>query len=114
MYTKCEPIHCRGILPLQDTPSVKFSYFTAITVNNKYAVNMSANYTGEENVEGSTNKIYRFHCQINIPSYLFALVVGNLKTVQIDNRTNVIAEPDVVDGYAKILSPLPTLLAATE
>ena len=114
MYTKCEPIHCRGIIPLQDTPSVKFTYAAAITSNLSYAVNMSANYTGEYHEPGTTQIIYSFRNEIKIPSYLFAIVAGNLKTVPIDYRTSVIGEPDVVDSYAKILAPLPTLLNATE
>lgn len=42
MYTKCEPIHCRAIAPLQDTPSIKATYKAAITVANPYKVFMSA------------------------------------------------------------------------
>ena len=26
LYTKCEPIHCRAIAPLQDTPAIKTKY----------------------------------------------------------------------------------------
>ena len=26
LYTKCEPIHCRAIAPLQDTPTIKTTY----------------------------------------------------------------------------------------
>lgn len=42
LYTKCEPIHCRAIAPLQDTPSIKTTYSADITVPQPYRVNMSA------------------------------------------------------------------------
>jgi leukotriene-A4 hydrolase len=42
LYTKCEPIHCRAIAPLQDTPSIKSTYSAIVTVPQPYRVNMSA------------------------------------------------------------------------
>jgi leukotriene-A4 hydrolase len=42
LYTKCEPIHCRAIAPLQDTPSIKTTYSAQVTVPQPYRVNMSA------------------------------------------------------------------------
>ena len=42
LYTKCEPIHCRAIAPLQDTPAIKTTYSATVTVPQPYRVNMSA------------------------------------------------------------------------
>lgn len=42
------------------------------------------------------------------------MAVGNLTTVPIDERTNIISEPDKINDYAKVLSEIGTLLTMTE
>ncbi len=32
LFTQCEPIECRSIAPLQDTPSIKAPYSANVTV----------------------------------------------------------------------------------
>jgi leukotriene-A4 hydrolase len=51
---------------------------------------------------------------IPIPSYLLAIVIGNLKSQKIDERTSVITEPDNIVNYSAILRSLGNLLNQTE
>lgn len=114
LYTKCEPIHCRAIAPLQDTPSIKSTYSAKVTVPQPYRVNMSANCLDQYDNATSKTTTYTFKQIIPIPSYLLAIVIGNLVTKPIDHRTSVITEPDTLEEYAKILSNLGNLLDQTE
>ena len=66
-----------------------------------------------ENVNDKT-VTYTFLQKIPIPSYLLAIVIGNLVSAKIDERTSIISEPDKIDEYAKILSNLGVLLTKTE
>lgn len=47
-----------------------------------------------------------FQQDIPIPSYLFAVVAGNLVERKISERTSVIAEPEVIDKCSKELEDM--------
>lgn len=49
-----------------------------------------------------------------VPSYLVAIIAGNVVSRSVGNRTNVIAEPDVIDLAAKELSDLEMYLSTLE
>ena len=64
-------------MPVQDTPLIKFTYTANVTVPKPLVALMSACSNGSE--EKSSGLItYRFEQKIKIPSYLLALVVGDL------------------------------------
>ena len=47
MYSQCQAIHARSIIPCQDTPRVRVSYSAAVTVPEKLSVVMSAGPAGD-------------------------------------------------------------------
>lgn len=116
LFTQCEPIHCRSIAPMQDTPSMKTTWTAFVTVKNPYVVKMSGNETAPvvDKVKGTTT--YQFDSVIPVPSYLLAMAIGNLAYTRIGKRTGVIAEPgkDTLDRYVTELSELEDLLTAAE
>lgn len=115
LFTQCEPIECRSIAPLQDTPSIKYPYSANITVKTPYVVKMSAQeYTNVSNSDGTMT--FRFHQDIKVPSYLIALAVGNLAVEVVGPRASVIAEPgvDYLQFYAHELRNLSGLLDMAE
>lgn len=115
VFTQCEPIHCRSIAPLQDTPSIKATYSASVTVKDPYVVKMSAKETDPtKNTDGTTT--YHFRNDIQMASYLLALAVGNLAYKPTGKRTGIISEPgaDALDRYAKELEDLETFLDTTE
>jgi leukotriene-A4 hydrolase len=48
LFTQCEDIACRSVAPMQDTPAIKVTYDSQITVKNDFVVKMSANETKVE------------------------------------------------------------------
>ncbi|CAJ0763134.1 4704_t:CDS:10 [Entrophospora sp. SA101] len=80
LFTQCQAIHARSLLPCQDTPAFKLSYNAEVTVPSPLRALMSA--------------------IIEIPSYLIALAVGNLEGRVIGPRSTVWSEPEVVGGAA--------------
>lgn len=76
---------------------------------------MSANLTACEpspTLAGHTT--YTFDMDIPIPSYLLAIVAGNIVSQKIDSRTYVISEPTDIERYAAELSELGVFLDALE
>ncbi|CAG8832016.1 15949_t:CDS:10, partial [Gigaspora margarita] len=99
LFTQCQAIHARSLVPCQDTPVFKFSYYASVQVPQPLRALMSAIEVGEENVDNNT-KIYKFEQTVKIPSYLIALAVGNLVGKKIVPRSTVWTEPEVVESAA--------------
>ena len=77
LFSQCQAIHARSIVPVQDTPSVKFTYDALVTVQSPLVALMSACNEGSTQLDNGLIQ-YKFAQKINIPSYLLALVVGDL------------------------------------
>ncbi|KAJ2846448.1 Leucyl aminopeptidase yscIV [Coemansia brasiliensis] len=112
LFTQCEEIHARSLLPCQDSPSVKLSYSANIRVPKPLTALMSAIATGSHDDGDST--VYSFKQQITIPSYLIALVVGNLVSAKISDRCAVWSEPENIDACAWEFAEMETILQTAE
>ncbi|XP_060021065.1 leukotriene A-4 hydrolase isoform X2 [Lagenorhynchus albirostris] len=101
LFSQCQAIHCRAVLPCQDTPSVKLTYSSEVSVPKELVALMSAIRDGEgPDPEDASRKIYRFSQKVPIPCYLIALVVGALESRQIGPRTLVWSEKEQVEKSA--------------
>ena len=98
---------------MQDTPSTKITYGARIVAKNDFVVKMSANETDSSALNTTHNQAW-FSCQIPIPSYLIAIVVGDLEYRSLGRRVGVITEPSDIDRVAAELDTLETLLDQTE
>jgi leukotriene-A4 hydrolase len=79
LYSQCEPAYCRSIAPLQDTPAIKSTYSSVVTVKDPIVVFLSANLTGKNPSSTIPNHTeYHFEMAQPIPSYLLAIVAGNV------------------------------------
>lgn len=77
LFSQCQAIHARSIVPCQDTPSVKFTYEARVQVQKPLVVLMSA--VNSETKDLNENLVeYRFVQKIKIPSYLIAIAIGDL------------------------------------
>uniref|UniRef100_A0A915PXM7 Peptidase M1 leukotriene A4 hydrolase/aminopeptidase C-terminal domain-containing protein n=1 Tax=Setaria digitata TaxID=48799 RepID=A0A915PXM7_9BILA len=96
LFSQCQAINARSLVPCMDTPSVKQTYDAVVTVPNDLICLMSATAVGEPEETGEVKK-YSFKQSIRIPSYLLAIVVGLMVKRDLSTRCAVWAEPKVVD-----------------
>ncbi|GAB5586975.1 Leucyl aminopeptidase yscIV [Umbelopsis nana] len=116
LFSQCQ-IHARSFVPCQDSPSVKLTY--SASISSALPVLMSAIKTGEEPssavLAGQPGFIiYKFEQRTSIPSYLIAIVSGNLAGREIGPRSTVWCEPEMVDAAAWEFADTEKFIAAGE
>ncbi|TGZ83910.1 leukotriene A-4 hydrol [Ascodesmis nigricans] len=93
MFSQCQAIHARSLLPCQDTPAVK-SPFT-MSIRSKYPVLATGLPTGSKAFDGRTETLeYTFQQDIPLPSYLLALASGDIAAAAIGPRSMVYSGPE--------------------
>ena len=98
MFTQCECILCRTLLPCQDTPSAKATVATSITVQKPLMALNSGLY--QSKIENANTTTYFYYQKIPISSYLIAIAAGAIEGRKISERTTVYAEAEEVDKAA--------------
>lgn len=106
MYSLCQMNYCRDFAPMMDTPSMKITYDATVTSPKEFVVAMSANETSVIDFN-ETHKVTTFNCSIKIPSYLIAIVVGDLTTRALSDRVYIMSEPALIDSAVEEFSELP-------
>lgn len=114
MYSLCQMNFCRDLAPMMDTPSQKITYNATVIVPNTLVAYMSANSTDSGVTYDDNHTIYTFVNEIKIPSYLIAIVVGDLSERKLDSRVSIISEPAYLDDAANEFEELPELLDMVE
>ena len=110
LFTQCESIHARSLLPCQDVPANRITYNATVGVPTDMMAVMSAKNPTEKTADG----IYRFTMEIPIPTYLIALAVGDIAYKAIDARSGVYTEPSMLDRATAELSDIPAMMKAAE
>lgn len=100
LFSQCQAIHARTMVPLQDSPRVRVRYGAAITVPAALTAVMSAGTVGVEPGKTPGTRTFRFEMPQPIPSYLLALAVGRLEGRDLGPRSRVYAEPETVERAA--------------
>ncbi|KAK6176549.1 hypothetical protein SNE40_014812 [Patella caerulea] len=101
LFSQCEAIHARSLYPCQDSPAIKFPYTASVTAPKAITVLMSALRTGSEPCKSDPSKtVYKFNQAVPIPSYLLAIVAGDLESRDIGPRSKVWSEKKFVDAAA--------------
>lgn len=93
LYSQCQAIHCRSLVPCIDSPSHKITY--TATVHSRIPVLMSALKDDSKPSKAAT---YHFKQPVGIPSYLIAIVGGDLEFRKLGERTGIWAEPPNADA----------------
>lgn len=110
LFTQCESIHARSLLPCQDVPANRITYNATVGVPTDMMAVMSAKNPTQKTADG----IYRFEMEIPIPTYLIALAVGDIAYKPIDSRSGVYTEPIMLDRATAELSDIPAMMKAAE
>ena len=113
LFTQCQPIHARTIVPCQDTPRHRVAYTARVTVPAPLRAVMSAAGLGEETLEDGRLR-WSFEMPQPIPTYLLALAVGNLASAELGPRSRVYAEPETVEKAAWEFAEVESMIDAAE
>ncbi|KAJ1617469.1 peptidase family M1-domain-containing protein [Pavlovales sp. CCMP2436] len=99
LFTQCQAIHARALLPCMDTPSAKYTFEAAVRVPSWATALMGAQRStggAPTLIDGGARREFRFEQPMCIPSYLLAVAVGELEGRPIGPRSTAWAEPSVV------------------
>ncbi|GLH74074.1 aminopeptidase [Geothrix limicola] len=99
LFSQCQQIHARTMVPCQDTPIARIAYQAEVIVPEGLTAVMSAGPAGDEALEDGRH-LFRFSMPQPIPSYLMALAVGRLESRDLSPRARVWAEPETVASAA--------------
>ena len=95
MFTQCESIFCREMLPIQDTPLVKLTLKLGITIEKP----LRALYAGiyKNKIDNGDSITYFYEQNIPIPSYLIAIAGGDIKERVLSSRVKIFSEEENID-----------------
>jgi leukotriene-A4 hydrolase len=112
LFSQCQAIHARSIIPCQDTPRRRIRYRAALTVPRRLRSLMAAGFVGRR--EEGDLAVDSWEMPQPIPPYLLGIAVGDLVSRDLDARSRLWAEPSVMDACAWELESTPSLVAAGE
>ena len=73
LFSQCQALHARSVMPLQDTPRIRIRYQAELTVPRELKAVMGAGFVGRE--EQGEEARERYEMPQPIPPYLLAFVV---------------------------------------
>jgi aminopeptidase N len=100
LFSQCQAIHARTVVPVQDTPRARVTYRAAVTVPEALTAVMSAGPVGMRPSAVPGTRTFLFDMPQPIPPYLLALAVGELASRDLSPRARVWAEPSIVEAAA--------------
>lgn len=109
LFSQCQALHARAVIPLQDTPRLRVRYTAELVVPRELQVVMAAAHRGSD-----ASGTHRFEMPQPIPPYLFAFAVGDLASRELSPRCRVWAEPAMVDAAAYEFADVEAMLGAAE
>jgi len=113
LFTQCQPIHARSLVPCQDTPRHRVTYTAVVDVPAPLRAVMSAAPGGDEPA-GPGRTRWRFAMPQAIPTYLLALAVGDLDRRDLGPRSRIYAEPGMIDAAAWEFAEVEAMIQAAE
>ena len=112
LFSQCQALHARSVLPCQDTPSIRQTYTASLDVPSSLRAVMAAAFAGRD-VHGD-RAVERFEMPQPIPPYLFAFAVGDLVSKDLSPRSRVWTEPAQLEAAAWELAYVEDHLHAAE
>ncbi len=109
LYSQCQAIHARSVVPLQDSPRFRLTYEASLSAPAGLQTLMAARATGRtaRNAEG-------WAMEQPIPPYLFAFAVGAVQSRELGPRSRVWAEPALLEAAAWEFADVDRMLTQAE
>jgi leukotriene-A4 hydrolase len=112
LFSQCQAIHARSVVPLQDSPKCRVPFDAQLTVPKALRAVMGA--APVSRVEQGEVAIETFTMPQPIPPYLLAFAVGDVASRELSARSRVWAEPGVVDAAAREFDQVEAMMQAAE
>ena len=112
LFSQCQAIHARSVVPCQDTPAIRQTYTAELDVPAALRAVMAAAPLSRQ-LQGD-RAVERFAMPQPIPPYLFAFAVGELASRELSSRSRVWAEPSVVGAAAQEFDGVEAMMQAAE
>jgi aminopeptidase N len=114
LFSQCQAIHARTMVPVQDSPRARVTYTAEIAVPAPLAAVMSAGPAGERAGPKPGTRTFLFDMPQPIPPYLLALAVGDIGSRDLSPRSRVHAEPATVERAAWEFAGIEEMLRKAE
>ncbi len=114
LFSQCQAIHARSVIPAQDSPLARFTFNAKMTVPEALTVVMAA-APGKAGSSGKAGlRTFSFEMPQPIPPYLFAFAVGNIVSQDLAPRSRVYTEPETLAKAAYEFAEVDKMLTAAE
>jgi len=114
LFSQCQAIHARSVIPCQDSPLARFTFTARMTVPEDLTVVMAAAPGQAEKGSQPGTRSFSFEMPQSIPPYLFAFAVGNIVSEDLGPRSRVYTEPETLKKSAWEFADVDKMLTAAE
>jgi aminopeptidase N len=113
LFSQCQAIHARSIVPLQDTPRRRVTFTARLDVPAELRSLMAARFV-ERQPGAAGRAVDHWQMPEPIPPYLLALAVGDVSSRELSPRVRVWAEPAQLDAAAHEFAAVESMIESAE
>ena len=113
LFSQCQAIHARSVVPVQDTPRLRIKYRAELTIPADLCLLMAAGFVSRTD-HGNGLATVVFEMPQPIPPYLLAFAAGDLVSRDIGPRSRVWAEPGMVESAAFEFNEIESMILKAE
>jgi leukotriene-A4 hydrolase len=118
LFSQCQLLHARSVVPLQDTPRARVTYTATLDVPSELTSLMAAAFVERLNSDGGGAQPGRaldsWRMPEAIPPYLIAFAVGDVKSHELSPRVRIWAESPVLERAAFEFAEVEAMIGAAE